>query len=859
MRSIGNLRSQVFALTLSLSSALSAQNNLGLATGNYAGISGAWLNPASIVDSRYKFDMTVLGYDAYFTNNYLLLKNNVLRDRLFRTPPYNSSREDALRDLLTPMDNAPTKVKGATMTEFQFPFSFMANVSDKAAIGLNIRNRSGIVTEGMDLTTAQLIYDNLGNTALFGLPMDNSGFRFSFLNWMEFGFTYGRVLVRTDHHMLKGAFTLKAMAGASSIHLKSDDLRITFDGQDTLSMDSRLIEYGRTERGDVDTYQRRNLLNGVEDWAFGWDAGLVYELRGNVARGRYLDLDNEEKERKELNKYILRVGVSLLDAGKFTFTRRELAQDHSANITAWDISQVNATDLDSWDAAYSELVNYVPNGSATYTHRLPTAWAANVDLHLFGGFYLNAGTYRDATRWFKETNSTLNTREWVAVTPRFENRWFGLYVPVSLSDEQLRVGTTVRVGPVYFGSNNLADQIVNPQNPQADYHFGLRFSIGQGKPTALKRKYEAWRTQQAGINRNSTRIDSLEREVYALKMVMQDRAASPTVINNFFGADSAAMALVRDSVMLRSLAGTNSTGMVDQLKAENEYLMQELARRSIDQRADSSYIARLEQTDDRKQQEQLKSERAANKAATKAASQQADATKAMADEMASIDKRMKRQNTILLAGGVAAVAAASNKKEEPPKGTAILVNDSTIVLGADTLRMVIPAGLAAPVGRGIGDTVRIVVRDTMRISETRVDTVRMLQRDTTIIERTIQPTGTITMAQAERDRAMRPVYFATGKTTLGPQGRMQVEELAAWLMKNPNERVEITGVADASGGVAVNERVAQARAESVRQLLLNNGVGPERIFTRRMLAPAGSSPDAKDRRADIRLVEPVNN
>ena len=822
------------------SNAVVAQQNIGLASGNYAGISGAWLNPASIVDSRYKFDMTLYGYESYFSNNALLMSNKVLRDRLFSKPPYDSSHEQAVDELLTPLDDLPEKVQGSTVSEIQAPFSFMARTGNGSSIGLNIRNRTGITMAGLDRTTAEMLYDNLQDPDLYGVVQDNSGFNFSYMNWMEVGFTYGRVLVRSDHHFLKAAVTLKALAGSASLYLSSDDLRLTQEGPDSLSIQSPLVEYGRTERGDFDTYQRRNLLNGVEDWALGWDAGLVYELRGNLAKGRYLDQDSEVKERLDLNKYIVRVGVSLLDAGRFTYTRRELSQDYSANITGWDISQVNASDLDQWDTAFAEIADYVPNGSATYTHRLPTAIAANIDLHVFGGFYLNAGGYGDATRLFREASTTLRPVEWVALTPRFENRWFGFYLPLSRSAEQTRIGATVRIGPVYFGSNNLADQLANAQNTQADYHFGVRFSIGQGKPTALKRRYEAFRKQQEGITRNSARIDSLEREVHALKMVMAtDSLRGAGVINNYYAAP-----------------GSDATQV--KLQRENDYLKQELAASYVQAEQDSATIAKLEKKTGARTGEASK----ADQAAAKSAAKQADATADMAKQMEKVNKNLGRQNVLLAttAGATVAIAAKGDgdKKDKEKKGDAepaVLVNDSTIVHNGDTIPLVIsPAAVSARAAENARDTVRIIVRDTVRIHDTRVDTVRMQEtlRDTVRI--TEQAPGTIAADEAERQRLMEPVYFATGKTTLGPQGTMKVVELANWLKKHPDARVQVTGVADASGSVTANEAVAQKRADSVRQGLIDNGVDGARVTTQRQLAPAGAMPDARDRRAEVLLL-----
>jgi outer membrane protein OmpA-like peptidoglycan-associated protein len=48
--------------------------------------------------------------------------------------------------------------------------------------------------------------------------------------------------------------------------------------------------------------------------------------------------------------------------------------------------------------------------------------------------------------------------------------------------------------------------------------------------------------------------------------------------------------------------------------------------------------------------------------------------------------------------------------------------------------------------------------------------------------------------------------------------------------------------------------VAQKRADSVRQGLIDNGVDAGRITTQRQLAPAGAAPDAKDRRAEVKFL-----
>src|SRR5437588_5822602 len=68
----------------------------GYNTSNYAGVSGIDIQPASIADMRYKFDMTLFGVGLSFDNNYLGLKTSAL---LKSGSKNNSSTSDIIYEL----------------------------------------------------------------------------------------------------------------------------------------------------------------------------------------------------------------------------------------------------------------------------------------------------------------------------------------------------------------------------------------------------------------------------------------------------------------------------------------------------------------------------------------------------------------------------------------------------------------------------------------------------------------------------------------------------------------------------------------------------------------------------------------
>ncbi len=73
------------------------------------------------------------------------------------------------------------------------------------------------------------------------------------------------------------------------------------------------------------------------------------------------------------------------------------------------------------------------------------------------------------------------------------------------------------------------------------------------------------------------------------------------------------------------------------------------------------------------------------------------------------------------------------------------------------------------------------------------------------------------------------ILFPTNGTTLSASARTDLSKFAASLINNPGTNVQIYGYTDDTGSLAVNERVATGRADSVRNYLLNSGVAATRL------------------------------
>ena len=63
----------------------------------------------------------------------------------------------------------------------------------------------------------------------------------------------------------------------------------------------------------------------------------------------------------------------------------------------------------------------------------------------------------------------------LALTPRYDHQWWGVALPVTYyAFDQLRVGLAVRVGPVFFGTDQLGGFTGTPQLRGADFYAGIK-------------------------------------------------------------------------------------------------------------------------------------------------------------------------------------------------------------------------------------------------------------------------------------------------------------------------------------------------------------------------------------------------
>jgi outer membrane protein OmpA-like peptidoglycan-associated protein len=796
----------------------SAQNNTGMATGNYAGISGVWMNPANAVDSRYKFDINIIGVNSYFNNNYLLVRNGTLVRRLFNKEPYSSSFAALKKDLL---EETPVRGKVFARTEgnIHMPLSFLITTGKKSAIAFTMTNRTINKIDNLNPATAKMFYDELSNSKLYNVPMNNDSLRYNFLNWQEAGLTYGRVLIGKGSIFLKAAVTAKWLGAGAGGFIQANRAIVSFKDSVTMSLNSPLIRYGRTETADIGQFARKNLFSNLEDQSWGFNAGFVFEWRANIKKFKYVNEDDKTLLRRDRNKYILRLGVSVVDIGEFTFNRKPLTKDHSANFTNWNFSSVHANNFSDFDTAYSKKINYIPGASSTFTYRLPGAAIINADLHLFGGFYINVAAKRPLSGYGIKATTYIESDRWTVITPRFETKFFGLYVPVFRANNQTNIGATVKFGPVYAGSNNLAQILSNPKSMEADFHAGVRLSILHGKPPKLFKTFGriTGDTQDEEKSTQKT-LDSLSYEVKVLKALQEEnRNLKPvTIIINNADGKSEIVKQTGDSIVINNKARTLP---VQPQATKKDTLTDNLVRQLA-----------VRQLEVKKLQEDLEEQKKGNKKSRKRSETEKKAVDKNKELEEEIDK-LKRENNIkdavLIAGTTAAVVSSVDKKNK--KDTAA---DKTVI---DSTKELLTEKISAPEIRTVADTV--LIRDTVYI--TKVEQVNAPAESKKIISLPVY----------------EPVYFATGVSSLKAADISRIKKMAEQLQAQQQLKIQLTGCTDATGSIATNKKIAVKRANAVRTILTNEGVEAGRVEVNTVTETSVGKSSAQARRVDIVIKE----
>ncbi len=436
-----------------------AQEQLGLRTDNYSGVNSLLLNPANNLTSKFTWDINLVAIGQFAENNYAFIRNTSLIDILKntdnihpRTDFENESQIESNMLILDYFDNNSNKYL-SSITTVTGP-SFMVNLDGNHSFGLFTNFRT--VVSGQKLPAA-LGYYNFDRTP-FGEFIEIPAFDVAGMAWSEIGlnYAYGRP---TAFGRLGLGISLKILNGYEAFYLSNKStISVAQMINDTISFNEAVVEFGLTTSN-----------------ADGQNVGLEKNGRGlAIDIGFTYTIDGEGED------YLWKFGASLLDIGRIKFNSN--AEAHRLDIETMitiDGGQYHGFDeIGDYISLISDQILNDPTASLqgrAFNIWLPAALSLQADYAIAPNFYANALLVQRLP--MQLFGNMIARNNLLAVSPRFEHRWFGATLPLVLYNwRDFRIGTSVRLGFLTIGTDNLGSIFNRSTFTGTDFYVGLKIN-----------------------------------------------------------------------------------------------------------------------------------------------------------------------------------------------------------------------------------------------------------------------------------------------------------------------------------------------------------------------------------------------
>ncbi|WP_338226956.1 DUF5723 family protein [Algoriphagus taiwanensis] len=415
-----------------------SQTIIGAQIDNRAGIKGLSLNPANVINPRLKSEIHLFSVSAYVGNDYIGLS---LGD-LDQVTNFQKFQENS--NLNPKPDN--NFVGNLDL----FGPGFQLNLDSKNSLALTTRFRTFFNLNNVGGEFFQTIVGEDESGSFEVVMQDLSGIAHT---WAEIGLTYGRVLVENEAYSLRGAATIKYLAGGRGAVGYSRVLGAVY-----LETPNSLTTRGNLNFGYSENFDSEDDIFSDLESGFGADLGFIFQIK-------------DQSKKAYTDGYKFKVGVSILDLGSIRYQ----------NFNDWDYDMNQTLLLD--EIPEQDLIEFLEenySGSqqrATVNLGMPTSLQLFADYALSNRFYLSAqGSISLKSNEEFPVSQVINS---FVLTPRMETGWFSLYSPISYRqyDGSVSWGVGVRLGPVILGSGSILTNLISKNSRSTDAYFGVQIPI----------------------------------------------------------------------------------------------------------------------------------------------------------------------------------------------------------------------------------------------------------------------------------------------------------------------------------------------------------------------------------------------
>lgn len=439
-----------------------AQSFMGMEGSYYAGISNVGRQPASILGGGVRMDINLIGADLSFTNNYIGISRRALfseRSTAWSDPDFKANYLTTRNTNFNKTANIGAEVMGP---------GFMMQLNSRNAFAFGVKARSISMAHNFSPEFAQLLYTEFESPELW-TRLSNQNADLQQLTWNEYYITYAREIFNTGSHVIRAGVSAKLLQGQFGAFAYMQDLDYEFFNDSAFNIYNTTVNYATSNNPQITDPDAPYQFEFVGRPGIGFDFGAEYEFRPDWV------LDRERKNRCDDETYLLKIGTSISDLGGITFTKGQYSGSYLADQQDLTVSTFDVGSFAEFDSLMGQLFTE-QESPATFRMQLPTSLNFNADYNIGRGFFANFDVLT-ALRTSSNQNKVNHITRF-QLTPRWDSRWFGVYMPLSVNTHgNLGLGLTLRAGPLVIGSNDLTAFMGRQYIYQADIHVALKVPI----------------------------------------------------------------------------------------------------------------------------------------------------------------------------------------------------------------------------------------------------------------------------------------------------------------------------------------------------------------------------------------------
>jgi hypothetical protein len=413
-----------------------AQNYHAINGSPYAGSLGPSYNPASIVYTPYAWDVTPLAVQLKQSTNAFTIKNY---------------------SLLSSPKNATMALQNGTKERFAFAnqdihlLNTRISLNSNAAIafGIAIHNYAYAINASSNWQDTLHSLRDFLNINTVNQPLSGNS---AAASWAGIYGSYAQNFVDDGIHLLNAGVTIRINRALAGGFVNSGDVKYVPLQEGTgYMLTNGNLRYGysdnfdRISDGNTNAANRNAFLkNG--SWSLGADIGVEY----------FLFSGNEDDN----DMYDTKIGVSLMDFGnnKYRFgTKSRFEADPLPGVTDTLLEDKfrPVTTLDDFNDSMATISGTVATPSGNFFIYHPTRIVINADKHIVQNFFINAEVTLPVIPLTSRNNLYVKDMNLAAITPRWETKSFGAYLPILLNiRRQLWIGGAFKAGPLLLGIDN---------------------------------------------------------------------------------------------------------------------------------------------------------------------------------------------------------------------------------------------------------------------------------------------------------------------------------------------------------------------------------------------------------------------